>query len=381
MYRLLSFVSIFLFTSIYAYADKSDCIQHHCLAVIDAGSSGSRLHIYAYDLDKTNTPIQINEIWNRKVVPGLAAIEHDNGPISAYMEKLFTDAPAALMPVYFYSTAGMRLLPKSHYKSVNQLVADWFDRQYYWRLVSARTISGREEGLYGWLAINYLLKLLDQTEKPLVGAMDIGGASVQITFPMTNDANIDNEDKISFDLYGRHFVLFSHSFLGLGQVEMGHQYFDLNICYPNEYELPSGQKGQGDSVSCQKEISTLVNKVHYVNKKVKSVIALNPIENWYITGGLSNLLNDKIFALTKQQFTIQDLSIFADKNICHQKWSTLEELYPNNFMVFNYCMLTSYLYALIVNGYGLAGNQTINFMPLNKPADWAMGVVLQHHKT
>ncbi len=381
MYCLLVLLSVFSLISSHVHADKSECLNHHCLAVIDAGSSGSRLHVYAYDLDETNSPIDIKEIWNRKAFPGLSTIEHEHRSVSVYMEKLFTDAPTALMPVYFYSTAGMRLLPKTHHKGVNQLVADWFDKQYYWRLVSARTIAGSEEGIFAWLATNYQLKLFKQNDKPLVGVMDIGGASVQIIIPLRGETTADKKDTIELDLYGKKYHIFTHSFLGLGQNEMSHQFFDLKTCFPNEYELPSGKPGAGDAYACKNDISVLVNNVHSVRKTIKSVLALNPVDTWFIIGGITYMLNDKIFPTKRQQFTNQELVQYADKNICHQKWSTLEEIYPNNFMLYNYCMLPSYLYALIVNGYGLPTNQSINFLPLNKNADWTIGVVLQHHKT
>lgn len=381
MYRFVSLIVVLFIIPLLAYADKSECAKHHCIAVVDAGSSGSRLHVYAYDLDDTNSPVNINEIWNRKALPGISTIEHEHRSIAVYMEKLFTDAPTALMPVYFYSTAGMRLLPKTHHKNVNQLVADWFDKQYYWRLVTARTINGSEEGVFAWLSTNYQLKRFEQSELPLVGVMDIGGASVQIVFPINDDSHVDAGDKITIDLYGKHHTLFSHSFLGLGQNEMGHQYYDLNLCYPHGFELPSGRQGQGDANACKNEISILVNKVHGVNQTIKPVLELNPISNWYIMGGVSYLLHDKIWGLSQNKFTNQELIHFADKNICHQQWSNLEEAYPEHFLIYNYCMLPSYLYALTVNGYGLSINESINFMPLNKTVDWTIGVVLQHHRT
>ncbi len=381
MYRIIVLISVFFYASLNVFAGKITCPQSQCISVIDAGSSGSRLHVYAYDLDSTGSPIQLNEIWNRKVLPGLSTIEHEHGSISAYMDKLFTDAPAVQMPVYFYSTAGMRLLPKTHHRNVNQLVADWFDKQYYWRLVTARTISGREEGIFAWLAMNFQLGLLSQTEKPVVGVMDIGGASVQIVFPVTDDTDLNDEQTTSIDLYGQHFTVYSQSFLGLGQNEMAHQYSDLKLCYPNDFELPSGKKGKGDAHACKVEIATLVNKVHYVEKKIQPLLTNNLVKNWYLIGGVTYLLNDKFFPFPNQQFTVQQLIQTANKNACQQNWANLEKDYPNNFMIFNYCMLPSYLAALIVNGYGIQPRQTINFMPLNKTTDWTIGVVLQHHQS
>lgn len=351
------------------------------MAVIDAGSSGSRLHVYSYDVDPSNTPIHIEEIWNRKVTPGLSTLEQEHGSVSAYLEKLFRDAPTAVMPVFVYSTAGMRLLPKTHRNSIYQLISDWFDKQYYWRLDSVRTIPGSEEGIYAWLAINYQLDRLNQSQEQPVGAMDIGGGSVQIIFPIDQETSTQTADTRHLNLYGKQFTLYTKSFLGLGQNEMGHQYFDLNSCYPQGYELPSGALGKGDFEACKQEINILVNNVHYVRKNIEPIISKNEVSNWYIMGGITNLLNDKLFPFSDYQFSLKELKNFSDKNICQQKWSDLEESYPNNYMLFNYCMLSSYVYSLLNHGYTIAPGQMIHFMPQNKTADWTIGVVLQHHKS
>ncbi|KTD82990.1 multidrug DMT transporter permease [Legionella waltersii] len=381
MHKFIIWIIITCSLSFSVFAEKSDCINRHCIAVIDAGSTGSRLHIYSYVLDDTNTPIDIKEIWNRKAVPGLSTIEHEHKSISVYMEKLFADAPAVTMPVYFYSTGGMRLLPKTHHKNVNQLVADWFDKQYYWRLIKARTISGTEEGVFAWLAINYQLNLFNQQDTTPTGVMDIGGASVQIVIPIKDGGVFKGRDLVTMSIYGKTYTIYSRSFLGLGQNEMGHQYFDLKYCYPKEFELPRGHLGQGDASLCKNEISILVNDVHYVSKKVNGILKSNPVDKWYILGGITSMLHDKLFSFNKNKFTMSELFNLADQNICHQKWSTLEETNPDNFMLYNYCMLPSYLYALIVNGYGIKNDQQINFLPQNKNADWTIGVVLQHQHT
>lgn len=380
MLRYIVLIGFIFSGALYANMDKAVCPNQHCMAIVDAGSSGSRLHVYTYALDKTNTPIDITEIWNKKIIPGLATIEHEHRSISAYMDRLFTDAPTITMPIYFYSTAGMRLLPKANHKHVNQLVADWFDKQYYWRLLAARTITGQEEGVYAWLSMNYQLKRLDQNEQPLVGVMDIGGASVQIIFPINEENNnqYSPSDLITINLYGRQLPIFSHSFLGLGQNEMAHQYFDLTACYPNGFDLPSGQPGQGDARTCKLAITTLINQVHKVNKKIKPILAKTPIQQWQILGGITYLLNDPLFSFKNNVFTNKELLTQADQNICHQDWVKLEEKNPQNILLHNYCMLPSYLYALIVKGYGLHPNQPINFSALSKTTDWTLGVILQH---
>ena len=116
MLRFISilFCSLILTTPI--YAQSTACTEHQCIAVVDAGSTGSRLHIYAYDLDETNSPIHINEVWNKKIKPGFATIEANANTIDAYLSVLMSNSPEEHMPLYFYATAGMRLIPQAKQK-------------------------------------------------------------------------------------------------------------------------------------------------------------------------------------------------------------------------------------------------------------------------
>ena len=46
----------------------------------------------------------------------------------------------------------------------------------------SRVLSGEEEGVFGWLAVNSLLKRVDGPTSATAGAVDVGGASAQISF-------------------------------------------------------------------------------------------------------------------------------------------------------------------------------------------------------
>lgn len=50
-------------------APEIDCERHHCTAIVDAGSSGSRIHLYSYDLDEQANPIRINNVYSKKSNP------------------------------------------------------------------------------------------------------------------------------------------------------------------------------------------------------------------------------------------------------------------------------------------------------------------------
>ena len=82
-------------------------------------------------------------------------------------------------------------------------------------------VLGDEEGSFGWLTANYLGGTFDispgDSPRPSVGAMDLGGASTQITFQPSSDIlagyfpiYLGLKEQVQYDLY-------THSFLRFGQ--------------------------------------------------------------------------------------------------------------------------------------------------------------------
>jgi len=355
-------------------AGKS-CEQQVCVAVIDVGSTGSRIHIYSYDLDSTKTPVNITERWVKKISPGFATLTANQQTINNYLTSLFIDAPNYELPTYFYATAGMRLLSKPQQQLLYTYTQQWFANQTQWQLVNAKTITGTDEGIYGWLAVNYQLNNLTTNSRP-IGVLDMGGASVQITFPITNESATNTNDLQQIDLYGQHYKLFVHSFLGLGQTEMSHQFLDSEACFDNNYEMPTGHSAQGDAYKCENEVSSLMNSVHQVNSIVQPVIKSNSINDWYTLGGLPALAQSKPFDFSEQQLTTQNLLEKANSDVCQQDWTTLNTQYSGNSYAYGYCLFPSYYYALIVDGYGLQPQQSLHYLSADKSGDWTLGVVL-----
>ena len=369
-------ILLFLFITFSASAENASCTQHHCIAIVDAGSGGSRVHIYAYDVDESNNPVNINELWLNKVKPGFATVDMNQGAIDNYLNSLFVGAPQYNLPVYFYATAGMRLLSQPKQQQYFQFLQQWFAGQSQWTLKDAQTITGSEEGLYGWLAVNYRLGSLTSNNKPLVGVTDMGGASVQIVFPVQNTAAIDKDDLIELDLYGRHLTLFGHSFLGLGQTILSQQFLDTANCFANNYQMPNGTPAQGDATFCQRDVSVLINQVHSANDIVRPALTANPVKFWYTIGGLTTLIDSKPFHFENHQLTSEALLAQGDSEVCHKQWQDLQLQYPGNDYLYGYCLVSSYYYALLVNGYGIPPHEPINYLENSQNIDWTLGVVL-----
>lgn len=192
--------------------------------VVDAGSSGSRAHIFKWEdpeslLRDTDSPnhdhilhsvpkIDQEEGWTTKVEPGLSTFE--DKPQEAYTkhikpllesaQKIIPAEKIASTPVFIQATAGMRMLPakkkagilenlcKSIKQSTNFLLQDC-DSQI-------QVIDGETEGLYGWLGLNYLFGHFNDydafnSNHFTFGFMDMGGASTQIAFSPTTPGEVE----------------------------------------------------------------------------------------------------------------------------------------------------------------------------------------------
>ncbi|KTD43634.1 multidrug DMT transporter permease [Legionella quateirensis] len=378
MFRFLVIIACFVVISSNVYAADNPCTNHQCIAVIDAGSTGSRLHVFSYDVDETRSPININEIWNKKIKPGFATIEPNSNTIDAYLTTLLSGAPNQQIPVYFYATAGMRLLPVSKQKKYYDELQHWFSQQSQWQLVEAKTITGNDEALYDWLSVNYHLGTLQKSLNQSVGVMDMGGASVQIVFPIQKNSELNTRSQVELDLYGQHYTLYVQSFLGLGQTEVAHQFLNSAPCFSNDYPLPDGESGQGNASACEQEVSRLMTEVHKVNNVIQPLLAANPVDSWYSIGGISNLADSSLFHFENSKLTNQNLLQQADSQVCHQQWDSLNSQFPDDEYVYQYCLFSAYYYALMVDGYGIVPDQSINYIPPAQNLDWTMGVVLHH---
>lgn len=379
MLTMVRFLVVLLTSFMMASAYASSCEKHRCMAVVDAGSTGSRLHIFSYDLNNKNQPIQIKEIWSKKIKPGLASINPTKESMSAYLSILLNDAPEHHLPLYFYATAGMRLVSKSQQRLVYDVIRQSIVDKSEWQLMDLKTITGREEGIFGWLAVNYQLGAFDNPKQPLVGVLDMGGASVQITFPVDQGDSIAEADRVKLQVGSRQLTLFVHSFLGLGQTVMAEQFLDVSSCFISGYILPDESVGAGDMTSCGQVIEKLINHVHDVNDMVKGAMSHRIISSWYTMGGSASLVNVPIFHFSNHRFTSQDLMEQADNQICHRQWDDLSNKYPTNEYLYGYCLYSAYYYALLVDGYGIAPQQPIQYFANSQDFDWSLGVLLQQY--
>ena len=84
-------------------------------------------------------------------------------PLLDFASKHIPEERHKETPLYILATAGMRLLPKDAQETILKNLRTGITSRYAFAFPEANMeiISGRQEGIYQWLAINYVLGNFD----------------------------------------------------------------------------------------------------------------------------------------------------------------------------------------------------------------------------
>ncbi|KAH9949806.1 nucleoside phosphatase family-domain-containing protein [Amylocystis lapponica] len=200
--------------------------------MIDAGSTGSRIHIYKFN-NCGPAPAYEYEVF-RMTQPGLSA--YKGRPLDAaqsldvLLDAALEVVPPALRactPVAVKATAGLRLLGAPESAAILDAVRARLHVQYPFSVQDADGVvimDGKDEGVYAWITANYLLGTIPAAPAGTASyaVLDLGGASTQIVFEPTFDSAKPDaaleagEHKYDLAFGGRTRVLYQHSYLGYG---------------------------------------------------------------------------------------------------------------------------------------------------------------------
>jgi apyrase len=198
--------------------------------VIDAGSSGSRVHVY--ELRNIDGSYEVVDELFESLKPGLSSYKHDPAAAAASLDPLLQAAvdriPAAQhsqTPIALGATAGLRMIGDTLAGRILLTVRQNIINNYDFQLrkdEDIRILDGSEEGKYAWIAVNTLLGKIGNAPSETFAACDLGGGSVQCMFAMPENAVRGSEVKApngyveSVTGGGRTYNLYVHSFLGYG---------------------------------------------------------------------------------------------------------------------------------------------------------------------
>ncbi|NWH22077.1 ENTP1 diphosphohydrolase, partial [Grus americana] len=414
--------------------------------VLDAGSSHTNLYVYEWPAEKENDTGVVQQVEVCKVEgPGISGYSHDTEKAGPSLTQCLRQAEEVIpskqhqeTPVYLGATAGMRLLSLENKSAADKVLSSVEKtlRSAPFNFQGARIISGQEEGAYGWITINYLLgnfkqvlyqqsgwtKLLHSLKSisETSGALDLGGASTQITFVPNEISSGSPDNLLYFRLYGKAYQVYTHSFLCYGKDQALQQklardlqastsicnFSLLDPCFHKGYqrtinisdlfktpctsakkkEFPFSQlylQGGGDYQTCRRNIQKLFNKTSCPYSSCSfNGIYLPPLQGDF--GAFSafyfvmNFLN-----LTSEQSPVAlDKVASAIQSFCARPWHEVKTVYHQikEKYLSEYCFSGAYIISLLENGYEFTEEnwQTIHFLGKigSSDAGWTLGYML-----
>ena len=206
--------------------------------MIDAGSTGSRIHVYRFNNCGPTPELEHEEFKmteKKEGGSGLSSYKSDAEGAAKSLDVLM-DVAVMTIPVDYQScspiavkaTAGLRMLGNETSAKILAAVRNRLETVYPFPVVGengVQIMDGKDEGVYAWITTNYLLGKIGGPDKsPTAAIFDLGGGSTQIVFEPTFKAPSggmpeklqEGDHKYELKFGGREFELYQHSHLGYG---------------------------------------------------------------------------------------------------------------------------------------------------------------------
>ncbi|XP_016074558.1 PREDICTED: ectonucleoside triphosphate diphosphohydrolase 6 isoform X2 [Miniopterus natalensis] len=380
--------------------------------MFDAGSTGTRVHIFQLTWQPGETPTLTHETF-KALQPGLSAYADDVEKSTPGIQELLDVAKQEIpfdfwkaTPLVLKATAGLRLLPGEKAQNLLQKVKEVFKASPF--LVGDDCVSimnGTDEarliqmlfhhsfvGISAWITINFLTGSLKSSGSNSVGMLDLGGGSTQITFlPRVEDTLQTSPPGYltSLQIFNRTYKLYSYSYLGLGlmsarlailggtegkPVENGEELASpcLSPSFRGEWEHAeityrlSGQKAANLYQLCANRVSeVLQNKVHRT-EEVKDVDFYAFSYYYDLAANVGLIDAEKGGSLVVGDFEI------AAKYVCRTAETQPQS---NPFM----CMDLTYI-SLLLQEFGFPGNKVLKLTRKinNVETSWALGAIFHY---
>ncbi|PIN13710.1 Nucleoside phosphatase [Handroanthus impetiginosus] len=390
--------------------------------IFDAGSTGSRVHVFRFDRDLNLLQIGNDFEFYLATSPGLSSYADDPDAAAQSLKPLLDQAEAVVpqelrpqTPVRVGATAGLRQLSGDTSERILQAVRELLKSQsnLYYKAEWVSILDGFQEGSYMWVAINYLLGNLGQEYSSTVGVVDLGGGSVQMAYAISEEAaqnapksTLEEDDEYvqEKDIKGTKYYLYAHSYLNYGLNAIRAGILNLtgghgNPCVINGYQGTYEYSGEVYKVSPPPS-GTSIRKCLAVTRKALNLDANCPYNNCTFNGvwsggggdGQKNLYVASFFYDTAAWADIVDQSttsvkirpmvyLAAAKSACATNVNDIKAKYPHledRNMPF-LCMDLVYLYALLVDGFDIdpleevTAVQKIEYKGSEIGAAWPLG--------
>ncbi|XP_035206936.1 ectonucleoside triphosphate diphosphohydrolase 1-like isoform X3 [Stegodyphus dumicola] len=391
--------------------------------VMDAGSSKTNTILYKWQANKHKGTGFVSQEDNCFAKGGIAKMDPMKlDPVINCAKKVtkHIDPPSlSRTPLFFASTAGMRLLNITNPKRADEILEQLslHLNETGLSVKKIEIISGPDEGIYGWITANFLQNTLEREQKfdPWIpttyGALDMGGASMQIAYALPEQ----NKTKVkSLQLYGQTHNVFSQSNLCFGRDEAARRYKFLLLKVQSKAILydPCSPKGYNQTVQGSFFTEPCTHSAMKIEglKEDTNYTFVGTSEYSYCQGNVSKLLDDdecktmkfkecfkklsglpgdqKYLAFATYFYTTDFLNLTQSsledyekdvKSFCEKSYDQVKK-FANNEYVAQYCFNAQYIYEALVNGFGFQNStwKNINFVGriANKDVGWTLGYMI-----
>jgi len=429
--RILFYTSILLALVLFCYIlffwNRNEQGKRYGV-VIDGGSTGTRIHVFKYDVRNGNSVLDFTEkgLKTMKVSPGLSAHveepERAGAAVAELVEFARRNVPKECWgktEIRLMATAGMRLLKEGDQERIlavcrRVLRGSGFRFLDNW----ATVISGSDEGLYAWVVANYALGTLGGDPAQTTGIIELGGASAQVIFVSNEPMPPEYSRKVKFGNIT--YNLYSHSLLQFGQNVALELLKELLVsgsqektteslegrklvdpCTPRGYT--HGQETQKLSpvslIEKNRYQSTLHPNGNFSECRSASLKLLQKgkdrcsYQRCYIGSTFIPKLQGKFLATENFFYTSKFFELaprgflsklmVAGQQFCDGDWAELKRKY--HFLeeeeLLRYCFSSAYIVALLHDSLGIAlDDERIGYanQVQNIPLDWALGAFILH---
>ncbi|CAA3020285.1 apyrase-like [Olea europaea subsp. europaea] len=391
--------------------------------IFDAGSTGSRVHVFRFDQNQDLLPIGNELELYVSTKPGLSSYAADPQAAASSLRPLLEEAEAVVpiwlqpdTPARLGATAGLRLVEGDAAEKILDAVRNLFKNESHLKYKHdwVSILDGVQEGTYMWVTINYLLNTLGRSYAETVATIDLGGASVQMAYAIS-DENAAKAPHVAANetyllqknLKGTNYNLYVHSYLKYGSKAARAEIFkasrnSTNPCILEGYEGTYTYGGVVYRVSAprkganMKRCQILTRKALKINAPCKyDSCTFNGIWNGGGGDGEKNLYLSSSFYWTaldsgilKQNATGGRILVNAYKDTaktaCSTKFMDVKSKFPDvqEENIPYLCMDLVYIYTLLVDGLDLNASQKVEVVKDVKyknsevEASWPLGCAI-----
>lgn len=368
----------------------------------DAGSSGTRVYVYKWSCRRTQQAPDLDitsESPNLRKTPGISSfIENLNGiphyfnSLMVFVNNIVPSTQREYVPIYLRATAGMRLLTISQQNAILKATRDYFKSTGYLFMSDDwfRVITGDEEGIYGFLSVNYLLGNVNKTVSPMSTrlVMDLGGASTQITYI---PAKIPPQNNFSLVIPGYPvYNTYTYSFLLFGNdAAKNSTIFKIPTngsqvpfpCFFSGYSEPRSDHqfqviGTSDYQACVNIVRRNFN-VCFSGDRTINGIYLAPIPSSISLHGIGVFTS---IGQTLGNFDSYNIKFLKQKaqELCSQNWAFIQSQFPSNPFANAICFQLVYINELTTFAYKIDESKTIDVRGKigAVTSSWTLGAML-----